>query len=303
MIGDILSGLRVLNGSRGTSGLGLAGDYSSWEDAREASTGYDDEAILEKTRIAALAAKRGEAAFERDSVAFSQPEYAWSLLAALMWIAARNGGRLSVLDFGGSLGSSYFQHRVFLDRLDSVRWVVVDQPGHVRVGQREFADERLRFCATIGEATAESQPHVVVLSSVLQYLERPHEVLSELLGLECDHLVLDRTTVWDDLRDRLCVQTVPSEIYDASYPCWVFSRGRLDAELGAAGYLLVADLGVEELRDEKLRYREWGAILERTSKSTGPRVERKTEGVEGNSDVVLDASSGARQERLHESAM
>ena len=173
-----------------------------------------------------MAAKRGEAAFERDSVAFSQPEYAWPLLAALMWIAAKNGGRLNVLDFGGSLGSSYFQHRVFLERLNSVRWVVVEQSGQVRVGQREFADERLRFCATIEEATAESRPHVVVLSSVLQYLERPHEVLSELLGLECDHLVLDRTTVWDDPRDRLCVQTVPPAIYDASYPCWVFSKVR-----------------------------------------------------------------------------
>ncbi len=267
MIGGILSGLRALDGGRGASGLGLDGDYASWADALVASTGYDDEMILDKTRVAALAAKRGDAAFERDSVAFSQPEYAWSLLAALMWIAAKNGGRLSVLDFGGSLGSSYFQHRLFLERLNSVRWVVVEQPGHVRVGQREFADERLRFCGTIDEATAESQPDVVVLSSVLQYLERPHEVLSELLGLECDHLVLDRTTVWDGPRDRLCVQTVPPAIYDASYPCWVFSKARLDAELGEAGFTRVADLGVEELRDEKMRYREWGAILERTARS------------------------------------
>lgn len=294
MIGSILSSLRALDGSRGASGLGLAGEYATWADAVAASTGYDDETILDKTRIAALAAKRGEAAFERDSVAFSQPEYAWSLLAALMWIAAKNGGRLSVLDFGGSLGSSYFQHRLFLERLNSVRWVVVEQSGQVKVGQREFADERLRFCATIEEATAESQPHVVVLSSVLQYLERPHEVLSELLGLECDHLVLDRTTVWDDPSDRLCVQTVPPAIYDASYPCWVFSKVRLDAELGEAGYLLVADLGVEELRDDKMRYREWGAILERTAGPTSLRAERGEEGVEGNSDVVLDASSGAR---------
>jgi putative methyltransferase (TIGR04325 family) len=249
---------------RGISGLGLAGDYGSWDDAL-AATGYDDESILEKTRIAALAAKHGEAAFERDSVVFERPEYAWPLLAALMWVAARNKGRLSVLDFGGSLGSSYFQHRVFLERLDSVHWVVVEQPAHVRVGRREFADERLRFCATIDEAAAESPPDVIVLSSVLQYLERPHEVLSALLGLECEHMVLDRTTVWDDQRDRLCVQTVAPAIYDASYPCWVFSEARLDAELAGAGYRRVADLAVEELRDDKLRYRESGALLGRVA--------------------------------------
>jgi putative methyltransferase (TIGR04325 family) len=261
----ILSGLGALRGSGGISGLGLAGDYGSWEDALAASTGYDDEAILEKTRIAALAAKHGEVAFERDSVVFERPEYAWPLLAALMWVAAQNEGRLSVLDFGGSLGSTYFQHRVFLDRLDSVHWVVVEQSAHVTVGRGEFADERLRFCATIDEAAAESPPDVIVMSSVLQYLERPHEVLSALLDLECDHVVLDRTTVWNGQRDRLCVQKVPPEIYNASYPCWLLSEARLNAELAEAGYRRVADLAIEELRDNKLRYRESGALLGRVA--------------------------------------
>jgi mono/diheme cytochrome c family protein len=39
----------------------------------------------------------GEAAFERDSVCFEEPEYRWPLLASLMWIAARSNGELSVV--------------------------------------------------------------------------------------------------------------------------------------------------------------------------------------------------------------
>jgi putative methyltransferase (TIGR04325 family) len=259
----VLGRLRGIAGREAFPGLGLTGEYDSWNAALEASTGYDDAVILEKTRLAALQAKNGEAAFERDSVAFGQAEYAWPLLAAVLWVAAKNGGRLSVLDFGGSLGSTYYQHRTFLEGLERLRWSVVEQPAHVEVGRRDFQDEVLRFHYTIEKAVAESAPDVVVLSSVLQYLERPHEVLGRLLGLECDHLVIDRTTVWTGSEDRLYVQDVPAAIYDASYPCWVFSEAVLFAQMKTAGFRVVAGLGTEELSDGALRYRECGALLER----------------------------------------
>jgi putative methyltransferase (TIGR04325 family) len=73
----------------------------------EASTGYDSEIILEKTRDALLKVKNGEAAYERDSVLFDEIQYAWPLLTSLMWVAAQAKGILNVLDFGGSLGTTY----------------------------------------------------------------------------------------------------------------------------------------------------------------------------------------------------
>ena len=56
---------------------GLSGDYRSWGEAMAASTGYDTEIILEKTKTALLKVKNGEAAYERDSVAFDEIQYAW----------------------------------------------------------------------------------------------------------------------------------------------------------------------------------------------------------------------------------
>ena len=91
---------------------GLSGDYHSWDEALASSAGYDSEIILEKTRAALLKVKNGEAAYERDSVLFDEIEYAWPLLAGLMWVAARCQGTLNVLDFGGSLGE-----RQLLDNL------------------------------------------------------------------------------------------------------------------------------------------------------------------------------------------
>lgn len=209
---------------RSPQGIYLTGNYFSWADAMAASAGYDSEVILTRTKDALLKVKHGEAVYERDSVLFDEIQYAWPLLAGLMWIAAQSGGRLNVLDFGGSLGSTYFQNRKFLQKLAFVRWNIVEQPRQITVGKAEFEDEHLKFYANIEACLAETQPNVVLLSGVLQYLEHPVHLLRTLLTCPCSHLIVDRTPFWDEPSDRLCVQHAPEEIYAASYPSWIFSR-------------------------------------------------------------------------------
>ena len=211
---------------------GLSGDYRSWDVAIAASTGYDSGIILEKTKEALLKVKSGEAAYERDSVLFDDIQYAWPLLTGLMWVAARCKGRLNVLDFGGSLGSTYFQNRVFLSALPGMRWNIVEQTRHVETGKTYFEDDYLHFYAGVTECLADTQPNVIVLSSVLQYLEHPYIILDQLLDeLPCDHIIIDRTPFWAGPTDRLCVQTVPPSIYPASYPSWIFSRPKFNGYL------------------------------------------------------------------------
>lgn len=93
--------------------------------------------------------KRGEALFERDSVLFNEREYCWELLAALMWIAARHNGSLNIIDFGGSLGSTYYQYKCFFSSLKSVLWNIVEQPNFVGEGKRLFENESLKFHSSI----------------------------------------------------------------------------------------------------------------------------------------------------------
>jgi putative methyltransferase (TIGR04325 family) len=78
---------------------------------------------------------------------------------------------------------------------------------------------------------ADTQPNIVVLSSVLQYLEHPFTVFEQILGLPCDCVIIDRTPFWAGPTDRLCVQSVPPSIYPASYPSWIFSRQRFHSRL------------------------------------------------------------------------
>lgn len=205
------------------------GDYASFAAALADSTGYGSAAILERTRVALHKVVRGEAAYERDSVTFTEPAPPFPLLAVLARIAAENAGQLSVLDFGGSLGSTYFQCREFFRALPRFEWSIVEQPAHVECGAREFADGTLQFHHTIEDCRRERTPNVLLLSSVLQYLPEPWSFLAAISALPVGWIVFDRTPFIPGVRDRLTVEVVHPRIYPASYPAWFLSRARLDA--------------------------------------------------------------------------
>jgi len=252
-------------GLMGAFGLFLSGDYQSWDTAMSSSTGYDSEVILDKTKTRLLKVKNGEAACERDSVLVNKIQYSWPLLASLMWAAAQNKGKLNVLDFGGSFGSTYYQNRAFLRSLPDVRWNIVEQPRHVVVGKQLFEDERLRFYLRIEDCLAETTPNVIVLSSVLQYLEAPYDWLNKLSGLSCSHLIIDRTPFWGGQTDRLCVQNVPASIYPAKYPCWIFSTERFRAHLNET-WRIVAEFDSLDDISSPIKTGWQGMTLERISR-------------------------------------
>ena len=254
---------RKLRGNLAADSYGLSGDYHSWSAAMAASTGYDSGIILEKTRAALMKVKNGDAVYERDSVLFDEIQYTWPLLAGLMWVAARCGGTLNVLDFGGSLGSTYFQNRAFLSALPQVRWNIVEQFRHVETGKACFEDDHLRFYANIAECLAENHPNVVLFSSVLQYLENPYAVFEQVLGLPCDWIMIDRTPFWTGSTDRLCVQRVPPHIYPATYPCYILSMPRFHAYLEEKSMQIRAEFDSLDSLSAPVRTVWKGLILER----------------------------------------
>lgn len=203
---------------------GWHGNYTLWEEAKASATGYDSEEILKKVRVALLKVKNGEAVYERDSVIFDEVHYSWPLLAGLMYATAISGGGLKVLDFGGSLGTTYFQNKKFLDEFDNLSWSVVEQKHFVDVGRSEFQDERLKFFYDVKSCIEQEKPNVLLLSSVLQYIEEPYELLDDILQYEFKYLIVDRTPFNIHLFDIIKLQKVPTSIYNASYPCWIFFK-------------------------------------------------------------------------------
>lgn len=205
-----------------------SGNYPSWEDAKANCTGYGSHKILEHCKTALLRVKNGDAVYERDSVTFDEVQYSWGLLAGLQHAALENRGNLCVLDFGGSLGSSYYQNRNFLHTLDNLTWCVVEQNDFVECGKKHFENGHLKFYYNVDECLLNNKPDVILLSSVLQYLEKPYEWIEKFISLGIKNIIIDRTAFIAGAEDILTVQTVPQNIYSATYPAWFFGTGMLE---------------------------------------------------------------------------
>ncbi len=196
----------------------------TWNEAKQATAGYDDQKILEKCKNALLKVKNGEAVFERDSVIFDKIEYSWPLLSGLLLTAANNDGELDVIDFGGSLGSTYFQNRKFLSQLKKVNWNIVEQENFVDCGKKYFSDTQLKFYVNIKSCLKENQPKAIIFSNVLQYLEKPYDLLAEVISHKFEYIIFDLTAFHNDDKDFLTIQKVWPEVYEASYPCRFLSK-------------------------------------------------------------------------------
>jgi putative methyltransferase (TIGR04325 family) len=220
---------RVIPRNTPLARYGWFGDYESWEQAVGVGAGYAAENIADKVLASTLAVKEGRAAFERDSILFDEIEYSWPVIATLLLSASRAGGRLSVLDVGGALGSHYFQNRQLLSAVKSFRWTVVEQERFVRLGKAKIEDECLAFCETIEEAKARYGPNVALMSCVLPYVRDPLALLATIRDTGVQTIILDRTFFAE--RARLTVQKVPPDIYPAEYPCWFLTQESIRAVL------------------------------------------------------------------------
>jgi len=219
----------------------FTGNYSSWDEAQRKTTGYDSDIIVNKVKESLLKVKEGKVVYERDSVLFDKIHYSFPLLSGLLRAAVENNGCLSVLDFGGSLGSSYYQNKGFLSGIKNLHWSIVEQEKFVNAGKAFFEDDSLKFYFSIDECFIHEKPDVILLSSVIQYINKPYELLSKIITKQIKYIIIDRTPFFEKHPDQLTIQKVPKEIYDASYPAWFFNEQKFIGTITKKYTLIVKD--------------------------------------------------------------
>ncbi len=232
---------------------GYFGNYQSWNNALKDTTSYGHDVILDKVKTALLAVKSGDALFERDSVLFYKQEYSYPLLTGLFVAASRNGNCLNVLDFGGSLGSAFFQNAdLFHIVLERIRWNIVEQPHYVKCGSEFFSDNELWFYNAIDKCHEETNPNVILFGSSLQYIENPIALLKDIQGFNYDVIIIDRVLInYDDIGcDIITKQIVHPSIYRASYPAWFFCLSNI-IEVLEEKYKLVMEHDYTEKHEVK----------------------------------------------------
>jgi putative methyltransferase (TIGR04325 family) len=215
------------------------GNYSSWEEASAHASGYDQTSILEKVKSSVTEVLNGNAVFERDGVLFFQEDPNYPLLTAFFRSTA-DKKELKVLDYGGGLGSVFFQNRKFFSHFETISWRIVEQKNFVTAGRALFRkyDVPVTFYDSLEGALRDWTPDIILFSSVLQYLPEYRSILQNVkqLGAEC--IILARCLVFEkESLHRYCVQKVESSIYKASYAVQVLNRQELISEF-APEYVL-----------------------------------------------------------------
>lgn len=247
----------------------FTGSYQTYSQALSRCSGYDSKLILDKVLASTLLVLSGHAIAERDGVTLSTPYYSSSILSGLLIANSRISGPLCVLDFGGSLGSSFLQCRQVLKYLPPVDWNIVEQSHFVSAGRSMIKVTNLSFFESIDECASLKPISVCLLSGVLQCIPNPFEILEKMISLAPEVLILDRTPyLTSGAAGYYAVQHVPRSIYSATYPSRFFLKSELLEPISAAGYDLVGEFPCV---DDLVPYAQWlGHVFVRNLGSSFP---------------------------------
>lgn len=219
------------------------GDFQTWEEASAGLSGYSDPAILKRVLQASLDVKRGSAAFERDGMLFDKVQYSWPVLAGLLFSRNLHKDSLSVLDYGGSLGTSYFQNKRFLRHIHRLTWCIVEQNRYIEVGKKTFQDNTLKFYKSIDESFIANFFDCILLSAVLDVIPELDTVVNRLLKERVSVVIVDRSVFlkqsYDEGKDYYVRQYVANSIFPAVLPFRFISFVKIRKVFEDHGYQIV----------------------------------------------------------------
>ena len=224
--------------------VGFEGPYSSWAAASSQATGWDSPLITEKTLAAALKVRDGQAVVEQDGLLRKQIPYSATILAFLLIAFARQKSGLDIIDFGGGLGSNYYQNRKVLHQLTPtpISWSVVERPIFANLGAEQFQSSELNFSSSLGDVLSRPAPsgEALLFSGSLQCVPDPFSLLELVVDSKIKLVAFDRVLVSPSLDHAIFVQNPdPNIYYQANYPVWCFSRDRMIKWLSDNGFSLV----------------------------------------------------------------
>jgi len=178
--------------AKGKTHLEYSGPFLNWAEARDASVGYDSPVVLTKVSTAVRMVLEGHVNYERDGTTFKNVPEKDTLNGILQKLVPSARG---IIDFGGGLGGTYIRNRELLNDF-RIPYFIIEQPKFVIEGQK-ICDEfelPIKFLSFPNFSGISESP-ILILSSVLHYLEDPLTVCTELLKLHPEWIIIDRTPI------------------------------------------------------------------------------------------------------------
>lgn len=147
------------------------------------------------------------------------PGYRESLLPVIAAMVRSKKQTVSILDFGGGLGLTYYHVAHGLPNKDGLQFDVVDIPEVCRSGKEIFSDEPyISFYENLPLPNKKQPYDIVHLGSSLQYIEDWKAFLHELAELKAYYMVFTNLQAGD-----VPTYATVQNYYGSTMPNWFFN--------------------------------------------------------------------------------
>ena len=130
-------------------------------------------------------------------------KYNRQIVEALI-LTKKNKNEINICDYGGSLGSLYFQNKDALKM--KIKWSVIDLKKVVKFGKKNMTTNSLVFFNFIKEMKKLRSPNTLLISGFIQYVNNPFKMLSSMLkDGNFEFIIIDRVYFLSDNKSNTLV--------------------------------------------------------------------------------------------------
>lgn len=202
----------------------IVGSYSRWDEALKESGSYSNHKIFLKTKKSFLKISKTNELYERDTVIFYDKQINKPMISLLEKLRLKNKTNLlKVLDYGGSIGSTYFQNRKILLNNNNFQWDIIEQKKIVNFANKSIKLKNLRFFKSLDSYLNKNFPDIILFSSVLHYLESPYDLIKKLIRKKIKYFLILKTPFYKN-KTEIKIQLNPKNIYEVNYPIRIFNN-------------------------------------------------------------------------------
>jgi len=220
-----------------------SGVYPSFDAVPAAGRAFSAETYV---RLSLDEARRVISTSNHCTVTPTEAVNEYAAICMLSALACRqNGGRLSVLDFGGGLGLGYVHLLSSLGRHSALVYHIVELEWACRAGSSLFPDDaRVQFHASLPEGIDDLD--VVLLKSVLYCIQDYAGLLKQLCDYRARYVLISEL-----FAGSFPTFATAQRGFDGTvFPCWFFNVGEIVGLMRQHGYALACRGATEQVHNQ-----------------------------------------------------
>ena len=214
----------------------------SWETAERRSAGYESSDVLTPLMLGTMEMRVHLAHSNLVNTRYQQ--VATALFFSISENRIKDGKPLRILDFGGGSGDYFYQFQKFIPNIE-FDWTVVETPALAQAMQTKYGGETEQIRWVHSLEMTDDKYDFVLCSSVLQYVERPFEIL-EAIVKKSEFVVINRIPLTKSSENFVALQRILTKKKRGSYPAHFFSESSFLKTLSTYGSIPMRWVVIED---------------------------------------------------------